>query len=111
MRGGGDDGSATVEFALVLPAAVLLLAACLAALGAATTAIRLADAAGMAARAEGRGDPGAASGAVDVLVPGARITVESGDLVCVRLDDSAPLGPLAGAIPLSARSCAAREGG
>ncbi|RKR73157.1 TadE family type IV pilus minor pilin [Frondihabitans australicus] len=108
---GHDEGTATVEFALVLPAVVLTLAAALAALGAAGHAIRLADAAGLAARAEGRGDDASGRAAVANLAPGARMAVDRGTLVCVRLDDTARLGPLPVAVPLSARSCAAADGG
>jgi hypothetical protein len=90
--------------------AVVLVAACVAALALATDAIRLADAAGVAARALGRGDDALASEVVERLAPGASMSVDRQALVCVRLDRVVDLGFLPGAIPLSARSCAP-EGG
>ncbi|ARC57515.1 hypothetical protein AS850_10550 [Frondihabitans sp. 762G35] len=100
----------TVEFALVAPVVVVVLATVVAALGVATEAVRLADAAGIAARALGRGDDGLAERIVGALAPGASTSVERGELVCVRLERSVPLGPVAEAVPLVARSCAP-EGG
>ena len=105
-----DAGSVTVEFALVAPAVVLLLALMLAGSAAAAEAIRLADAAGVAARALGRGDSAGASAVVARLAPRATMRVERGDFVCVGLDETAPLGLLSDAIPLSTRSCARTEG-
>jgi hypothetical protein len=105
-----DSGSVTVEFALVAPVVVVVLATVVAALGVATEAVRLADAAGIAARALGRGDDGLAARIVGALAPGATTSVDRGDLVCVRLERAAALGPVAEAVPLSAHSCAP-EGG
>jgi hypothetical protein len=105
-----DAGSVTAEFALVAPMAVVLIAACVAALGVATESIRLADAAGVSARALGRGDDAVAAAVVERLAPGASMSVDRESLVCIRLERVVRLGPFPGAIPLSARSCAA-EGG
>ncbi|MCU1529605.1 MAG: hypothetical protein JWP75_3368 [Frondihabitans sp.] len=100
----------SAEFALVAPMAVLLVGACVAALAVATDAIRLADAAGLSARALGRGDDAFAAEVVDRLAPGASMSVERETLVCVRLERVVALGPIPATIPLSARSCAP-EGG
>lgn len=105
-----EAGTVTLEFALVLPAIVLVLAAGVSALGVAAQAIRLADAAGVVARAEARGEPGAGGDAAARLAPGATMSIERGDFVCVRLDRSVALGPIAGAVPLSSRSCAPSGG-
>lgn len=101
----------TAEFAIVLPAILLVVAASVAAVGLAGDAIRLADAAGVAARAAGRGDDALLGAAVAQLAPGASVDVARGDLVCVRLSETRDLGPLTGVVPLSSRSCAASEGG
>jgi hypothetical protein len=103
-------GTVTAEFAIVLPAVLFVVAVAVGALGLAADAIRLADAAGVAARAEGRGDHALAVSAVANLVPGAAVSVTHGDLVCVRLTRSATLGPLPGAVPLSENSCAPADG-
>ncbi|AMM21775.1 hypothetical protein AX769_18505 [Frondihabitans sp. PAMC 28766] len=108
---GSDRGSVTVEFALVVPSLLLVIAAGVGAIGVAAQAIRLADAAGIVARAEGRGDGRVAAEARAALADGASVSVERGALTCVRLDRSADLGPLSGVVPLSARSCAASGGG
>lgn len=96
--------SATLEFALVAPAVAVMIGVTVAAVGAAGESMRLADAAGAAARAAGRGDdPGAVVGR---LVPGSRIAVSGDDPVCVRLDRSISLGWPSGGLDLSAQSCA-----
>jgi len=109
-RRSGDHGAVTAEFALVLPAVFVVVAAAMAALGLATDAIRLADAAGIAARAAGRGDDAGVSAIVSALAPGSSVTITRGDLVCVRLAESAALGPVGGAVPLSSTSCAPDAG-
>lgn len=106
----GDRGAITAEFAVVAPAVLLLVGACLATLAVSTEAIRLADAAGIAARAIGRGDEGFAADAVARLVPGAVLSVEHGDMVCVRLEHAVSWGPLREVVPLSAHGCAAAGG-
>jgi hypothetical protein len=101
-----DDGSVTAEFALVAPLVVVLLAVCVSALAVATDAIRLADAAGVSARALGRGDDALPREIVGRLAPGASVSVERAALVCVRLERKVALGPFLAAITLSSRSCA-----
>ncbi|GAA4677036.1 hypothetical protein [Frondihabitans cladoniiphilus] len=112
LRGGVVDerGSVTVEFALVLPAVVVLTSAALGASAVSAEAIRLADAAGVAARAVGRGDESGAASALAALAPGATWSLVGEDPVCVRLDERVRLGPLADAVPLSSRACAAASG-
>ena len=100
-----ERGSVTAEFAIALPAVVLVLACCLSGLQVAGQQLRLQDAAASAARAAARGgDPGAAAR----LAPGASVaTWSDGDLVCARLEtrSTALLGTLM-APTLSATSCA-----
>ncbi|MGL4340482.1 MAG: TadE family type IV pilus minor pilin [Rhodoglobus sp.] len=110
-RHAGDErGSVTAEFAVTLPAVILVLACCLSALQIAGQQLRLQDAASAAARSLGRGDP--ASETVSHLVPGAVLRQHSeGDLVCATAsaDSSAVVGALFG-LTLSARSCALAGG-
>ncbi len=102
-----DDGAVTAEFAVVVPAVVLVLAMGLSAVQVGLTQLRATDAAADAARSLGRGDDaGTAAGRVARVLPGATMTsgVE-GDLVCVRVDAVGGSG-LAGVVPVSASSCA-----
>lgn len=109
-----ERGSAAVEFALVSPLVVVLIAAAIASVGVSAQAVRLADAAGSIARAEGRSDSAAAARLAEALAPGASVSVV-GDpatsvIVCVRLDDSATVAGLRGAVRISARGCAPGAG-
>lgn len=95
----------TAEFAIALPAVVLVLACCLSGMQVAGQQLRLQDAAASAARAAARGGDTSAAAR---LAPGAAISRWSdGDLVCVRL--SAPSAALLGTLArltLAASSCA-----
>lgn len=104
-----DRGGVSAEFAAALPAVALVLACCLGGVAVAGTQLRLQDAAALAARAEARGDSGAAAVA---SVRGASYSVRSsGELVCADL--VAPGlgvgGPL-GAIEVRATGCALADG-
>jgi len=105
-----DRGSVTAEFAVVLPAVVLVLVLGASLLGACGRQVRLQDAAADAARLVARGESvSRASATVGDAVAGARAAVSHrGDLVCVRASASAgvPLVPLA----LHADSCALAGG-
>ena len=102
MRSPGDRGSVTAEFALALPAVVLVLACCLTGIQMAGQQLRLQDAAAGSARALARGDDlGAVAGGATVS------TTTTGDLVCARLSERAEGMPgTLFRIRLSARSCA-----
>lgn len=98
----------TAEFAAAMPAVILVLACCLAAIQLAGSQSRLQDAAAIAARsiarAAGSADPVIAL--MNSLVPGAAVQTESqGDLICVRLSMPGTVGGLS-VVMLSARSCA-----
>lgn len=95
----------TAEFAIALPAVILVFACCLSGFQVAGQQLRLQDAAASVARAAARGGDTATAAR---LAPGAAISRHSdGDLVCVRL--SIPSAALAGTLlrlTLSATSCA-----
>jgi len=107
MRGRlGDRGSVSAEFAVALPAIVLLVALCVGALSTASRQVRLQDATADAARLVARGDDeGRAFALVAGAVGGARSTLaREDDLVCVVA--SAPAGPVLPGVRVHARSCA-----
>lgn len=99
----GDAGGAAAEFAVVLPAVLLVLALCLGGVRAATVRLLAQDAAADAARSLARGDPpGSAAARVARAVPSARLSkVDRGDLVCATVTAEGAAG-----IPVSATSCA-----
>jgi hypothetical protein len=114
MRLRGDDrGSVTAEFAVVLPAVLVVLLIGVGALHAAARAVQLQDAAADAARLAGRGQPDEAAGVVSRAVPDASTSVEDrGDLVCVTSSAPAPVLPLLSLLPpLTASACALGGGG
>ena len=86
--GSGEPGMVTAEFAVVLPAVVLVLALSLGALGLAMDQVRCVDAARAGARAASRGD---SDGAVMLVTrraapSGALVSIStSGDLVEVSV--------------------------
>ena len=106
-----DRGSAVAEFAVAMPAVLLVLAMVLGGIQLGALQVRVQDAAADAARLLGRGD--SSSAVRDRLarqVPGAHWTASrSGALVCVRLVASAG-GPAALlGLTVSATSCAQAE--
>ena len=101
-----DDGSVTAEFAVTMPAVIVVLAFCLSGVQVAGQQLRLQDAAAAAARSFARGDSAVA--AASRLAPGATVTQRSdGDIDCVTLTDQPRVatGGIAGLI-LTASSCA-----
>ena len=98
----------TAEFAMVLPAVMLVLAFAAGAVQIGAAQVRLTDAAADAARLVGRGESESrAASRVQDAVGGAALAVSrDGLLVCVTARASVTLGPLAGAIDLDARGCA-----
>ena len=103
MIGANDRGSVTAEFAIALPAVVLVLAACLGGLQVAGHQMRLQDAAAVAARSIARGGSiGAAQARASRMVPGVTVAHRAdGDLVCAALALTVPPG-----WALRASSCA-----
>ncbi len=105
---GGERGSVTAEFAVALPALVLVLAACLSGIAVTGQQLRLQDAAALAARTLARGSP--PEPLVARLLPGARVSSEAdGDLACVTLTLSVRVTALL-PLTLTARSCALAGG-
>ena len=97
----------TAEFAVALPAVVLVLAACLTGMQVAGLQLRLADAAAHAARSLARGEPaGVAAARAAREVPGSSLTSwPEADLVCARLAAPAAFG-----LTITATSCALAGG-
>ncbi len=95
----------TAEFATVIPAVLLVLAACLAGLQLSTQQVRLQQAAAMAARSAARGEP---VGTASALVAGSILRVEyRGELACVTASvRGSTVGALVGLFTVSASSCA-----
>ena len=109
----GQRGSVTAEFAVVLPAVVLVLGCCLGAVQVVGLQVRLTDAAADAARSLARGD-GAdrAAALVQASVASASLAAETrGEFVCARLRAPSGIGPFtAVGLTLEARSCALAGG-
>ena len=104
-RSPDDSGAVTAEFAVVLPAVILVLGCSLGAIGLGGEQLRLQGAAFDAARLLGRGDTGALD-RVREVAPGARLSVRtSGPVVCADVSAPAALGVLSG-IVLNASACA-----
>jgi hypothetical protein len=100
----GDRGSVTAEFAIALPALMVVLACCLAGMQVAGAQLRLQDAAAAAARSLARGEPPAVAAQ---LVPGAAVSRSAdGDLVCATLSVRA-----SGMLPLGLRATSCALGG
>lgn len=80
----------TAEFAVVLPAVILVLACCLAAVAAMGFQVRLADAAAVCSRSLARGEPfEVAAQQVRTLVGDVRVETEHrGEFVCVTLSST-----------------------
>lgn len=111
MSGRGEHGGVTAEFAVVLPA-VLVVVGLVASLGSAqATRVLLQDAVADAARLAGRAESSArVVGAVTATVPGAGVAQHTdGDVVCVTGTTTAHvLGVVP--VPLTARACALAGG-
>jgi Flp pilus assembly protein TadG len=106
-----EQGSATAELAVALPAVAVVLALCLGGVQVVGAQVRMTDAAADAARALGRGEPegNARSIARAVAGPSAVSTSRDGQFVCVSVSSDG--GPFAAfGIRPTGRACAL-EGG
>ena len=106
----GERGSVTAEFAVALPAVVLVLGLALAAMQLVGEQVRLQVAVADVARVLGRGDAGSL---VDLqqAAPGATlVTTRPDGLVCARARAPAALGVIVG-IELTASACALDDAG
>lgn len=101
-----DRGSVTAEFAVVVPAVVLIVALTAGTLSASGRQVRLEQAAAQAARLVARGEEAERASAVVAAIAGTAATRvrADGDLVCVDVT-AAAAGPLP-LPPLRATSCA-----
>lgn len=92
----------TSEFAVAVPAVLLVLAACLGGLRVGTERLRVVDAAAQSARLASVGEPvGAPSARIGGRVSGVQ---RSGDTVCVTVRTDVPL--LGVPVPIAATACA-----
>ncbi|MBG0719484.1 TadE family protein [Microbacterium sp. 2C] len=109
MRG-DDRGSATAEFAVVVPAIVLVIALTAGCLAAAGRQVRLEQGVAQAARLAARGEPADRVAGIVAAVAGGAVdgVSDDGDLVCVSA--SAPTRLPLPVPPLRARSCALSGG-
>ncbi len=107
-----DRGSVTAEFAVTLPAVLLVLALAVSGIQAGAQQVRLQDAAADAARTLARGDTAGSTAAIArARVPGSSLSSSTrGDLLCATL--SARLRGPAGIAGLetSATGCALTDG-
>ena len=94
VRPGADEGAVVAEFAVALPAIVLVLVLGVGALAGAARQVRLQDAVADAARLSARGEADQrARDAVSAAVAGASVEIAPrGDLVCVSASASALFG-------------------
>ncbi len=92
----------TAEFAVAVPAVLLVLAACLGGLRLGAERLRAVDAAAQVARAAARGEGGATAAAARIGATGA--VRREGDLVCADVRLAVPLLGLP--VPVTASSCA-----
>lgn len=108
MTGDDERGSAVGEFAVAMPAVLLVLAMLLGGIQAAGLRVQAQDAAADAARSWARGEGGSVVGAhLNRQLPGARVArSDAGDLVCARVSVRARgvMGRLG--VVAVARSCA-----
>ncbi|MGW9587934.1 TadE family type IV pilus minor pilin [Microbacterium sp. NPDC055455] len=106
-RSGDDRGSVVAEFAVALPAVLVVLLVGVGTLAAASRQVRLQDAVADAARLSARGEPASrARDAVAAVVAGASVDISPrGDLVCVAASAPALLG-----LRVSAEGCALAGG-
>lgn len=109
----GDSGSVTAEFAVALPAVVLVLACCLGAVQVVAQQVRMTDAAADAARSLARGDdPARAARLVRHSLGSAELqTHRSGEFLCAQVTAPSAFAPFAVlGLTLEARSCALAGG-
>lgn len=104
-----EAGSVTAEFAVLVPAVLLVLGFALGCLGVVAQQVRVTDAAAGAARSVGRGDSmGVASARVAAWIGAAQVgSWREGEFVCVSVQQAPGFAPVAAAgLRVAARSCA-----
>lgn len=104
---GDERGTVTAEFAVVVPAVLVVLGLVIGGIVIATNRLTLASAAADVARLEARGDTGLASARVESAGAGVTVVRERHDgLLCITLRAGPQRGPLA-ALAVSGEGCAA----
>lgn len=106
-----DQGTVTAELAACLPVLVLVLAVALTAVGAASTRVRLQDAAREAARLAARGDEPGAKKVAARIAPGSRLQlrISDGDVLATVDATVHPLTDALPGIPVAETAVAALE--
>lgn len=107
----GERGSAVAEFAVALPAVLLVLGMVLSGIQLGAIQVRVQDAAADAARSLGRGEAASViEASLARQLPAARwSSTRSGALVCVHLEASAAGAAAVLGLTVSATSCAQAE--
>ncbi|MFZ7087080.1 TadE family type IV pilus minor pilin [Curtobacterium sp. RRHDQ10] len=109
MNRDSERGSVTVEFAVALPAVLVVVSLALGVAAAAGLQIRLQAAAAGIARAAGRDDPDD-RGLAAAIAPGASVTVAGrGSVVCATVERRAPVLGVVG-VRVRAIGCAPTGG-
>lgn len=102
-----DDGTVTAEFAVVVPAVLVVLGLVIGGIVIATNRLTLSAAAADIARLEARGDATLAAERIAAVGPGISIERErDGSLLCITLRGGSVRGPLA-ALAIIGSGCAA----
>src|SRR4051812_26966641 len=102
-----ERGTVTAELAVAMPAVLLVLAACLGGLRIGAEQVRLADAAGVAARSLARHDPPGTTASLVRALGGTVVRVaRSGGILCAGIEQRVPLLGTLAVVPIRARSCA-----
>ncbi len=106
--GGRERGSVTAEFAVLVPALLLVLGLCLGAVQLVGQQLRLTDAAADAARSAARGDdPARVAALVAHTAPAAGLSLSvQGDFVCAELSSQAGVALGFFGVQIAASSCA-----
>ncbi|WP_053352471.1 TadE/TadG family type IV pilus assembly protein [Leucobacter musarum] len=105
-----DRGTVTAEFAIVIPAVLVVLGLVIGGVSIAAHRIALVSIVADATRLEARGDTDAAAGVLAQLSDRARIERDtSGQILCLTARDRPGRGPLS-VVQIAARSCAALTG-
>ena len=103
----GDRGAVSAEFAVLLPAVLVVLALVIGGILLATQRLTLTAAAAELARLEARGDAAQAAARIERLPSGTSVSRSRDDqMLCVTLDAAPGNGPLA-VVRIGSRGCAA----
>lgn len=105
-----DRGGVAAEFAVAMPAVILVLALVVGAVVATGAQVRVQDAAGEAARMAARGDSASAGAAIAGQGAGVEVW-DDGEFRCARVSAAVPIAGLSLGVTAQAESCALRDEG